>query len=273
MIFENPNYDLMSKKKYIPKKRHNPEHQALLIDNLEEKIEQHRRELEIVTASYDKHMEYLANFARHDMGNAIQTMDATVTLAESNFQPEHLKSLRSCVDNLNAILDNFEKLVPYSKTGDFELSRLLIALETMNRSAFSLEHIKSSFIYDKSKVITLSQPYQALLQILHNLVINAIKALKEVSAEKIIEISADADDKSCWISVKDTGCGILDENVSKIFDYKYTTTNGTGIGLYHAKYVCKNIDGSIDFQRNVDGFSTIFTIKFPLNGNKGDSDN
>lgn len=264
----------MSRKgKYIPKKRHNPEHQALLIEELEKKIEQHRRELEIVTASYDKHMEYLANFARHDMGNAIQTMDAIVTLAESDFQAEHLTSLRSCVDNLNIILDNFEKLVPYSKTGDFELSRLMVALETMNRSAFSLEHIQSNIRYDKSRNITLSQPYQALLQILHNLVINAIKALKGVEEEKIIEISADTDDKNCWISVKDTGCGIPDENVNKVFEYKFTTTNGTGIGLYHAKYVCKEINGRINLQRNVDGFSTIFTIKFPLNGNKSNSDN
>ena len=70
----------------------------------------------------------------------------------------------------------------------------------------------------------------------------------------------------------DNGYGVWysDENVGKIFDYKFTTTpGGTGIGLYHAKYVAEKIGGSISLDRScTDEYSTKFTLKFPLYGNE-----
>lgn len=99
------------------------------------------------------------------------------------------------------------------------------------------------------------------------------KALKDCTGEKKIEIAAEVDGEFCIIAIKDTGCGIKDEDVNRVFDYKFTTTNGCGIGLYHAKYVCDEIGGEISFQRNVDVFSTVFIIKFPVNGTKEDINN
>lgn len=67
-----------AKKRYIPKSRHNPEVQARRIDQLKDEIENQRRLLEIVTLSYDRHMEHLSAFAKHDLGNAIQSMYAVL---------------------------------------------------------------------------------------------------------------------------------------------------------------------------------------------------
>lgn len=260
---------MSQRKRYIPNHRLNPIVQAKRIDDLTVKIENHRRELEIVTQSYDLHMERLSNFAKHDMGNAIQSIYATLELSRSEFKESSLDAIKSAVDNLNETLSNFEQLVPYSKTGEFKLSKLISALEIMTRSSLKLGKIKGVFKYDRTGSLLINQPFQALLQLLHNLVLNSIKALKDVNKDKIIQVEATYDSENCYLYVKDTGCGILDKDIDKIFDYKFTTKeDGSGIGLYHAKYVCSNINGEISVERNVDDFATIFILKFPINGNK-----
>ena len=264
---------MMKKKPYIPKQRHNREYQAARIDQLESDVESQRRVLEMVTQSYEQHMEHLSAFAKHDMGNAVQSMYAALKILSKKLSSDDYLGLKTSVDNVDNTLKNFENLVPYTRTGDFMLSKLMNALGVMTRFYAAADNIDCVFIYARTAEVKINQPYQAILQLLQNLIINSIKALKNVAGKKQLVIEATNDADNCVIMVKDTGCGIKDEYVERIFDYKFTTTDGCGIGLYHAKYVCEQIKGSIRFQRNIDDFSTVFTLKFPLNGTKEDSNN
>jgi signal transduction histidine kinase len=45
--------------------------------------------------------------------------------------------------------------------------------------------------------------------------------------------------------VKDDGKGIEQRNLSKIFDLGYTTTNGSGLGLYHVKQIVGKMKGCV----------------------------
>lgn len=262
-----------SNKKYIPTSRHNPELQARRIDKMTEMVEDQRRILTIVTDSYDRHMEYLSSFAKHDLGNAIQSMYAVLKILKNKLPSEDYLALKTSIDGMSNTLINFEQLVPYTKTDTFKLSKLMAAMEVMTRFSAEQEHVEYCFIYDRLSEVSINQPFQSILQLLQNLIINSIKALKDCSGDKKIEVVADIDEKYCIIAVKDTGCGITDEDKEKIFDYKFTTTNGCGIGLYHAKYVCENINGDISLNRYVDGFSTVFTLKFPINGTEKNINN
>ena len=48
------------------------------------------------------------------------------------------------------------------------------------------------------------------------------------------------------IDIKDNGKGILEENLSKVFDLGYTTTNGSGIGLFQTyDIITNNLKGKI----------------------------
>jgi signal transduction histidine kinase len=62
---------------------------------------------------------------------------------------------------------------------------------------------------------------------------------------------------------KDDGNGIPDEIKDKIFDFGYTKTNGSGIGLYQTKETLKKLGASIeinnDFEKGVE-----FIIIFPI---------
>jgi signal transduction histidine kinase len=257
------------KKKYLPCSRLNPAALAARIDKLQADVENHKIILDVVTKSHEQHMEHLSNFAKHDIGNAVQSMFAVLKLSEKRMAATDILELKAAINNVNASLENFEQLVPYTKDGSFDLRKLMTGIEILCRSTMSLEKIHCTYNFDRSNKQLINQPFQAILQLLNNLMINAVKALKHNNEKKIIEVSSVVDEQNCIIFVKDTGCGIPDENLDRIFDYKFTTTpGGSGIGLFHARHVCKSIDGEIRFERNNDGFSTIFIFKFPIDGTK-----
>jgi signal transduction histidine kinase len=47
------------------------------------------------------------------------------------------------------------------------------------------------------------------------------------------------------ISLLDDGKGIPDKNLSKIFDFGFTTSSGSGLGLYHVKQILGKISCEI----------------------------
>ncbi len=243
------------------------------VEKLTEKIDMHKKTLDAVIASNNKHMDYLAKFARHDMGNAIQNISATIETLEGDVDSGIIETLRSSVRNLNETLINLGKLILYSPSQTFRLSELITAVEILIRESSHAENIDVKTYFDRNDKEKITQPFQALLQLIHNLVINAQKALKTRSTDKRIVIDANIDQDMCVIEVKDNGCGIPEENLEAIFEFGFTTTDGSGIGLFHAKYLCDEIGGDIAVSSNQDGFSTIFTLKFPKDGSKKDTGN
>ncbi len=97
-------------------------------------------------------------------------------------------------------------------------------------------------------------------QILINLVINSIHALKETKNPEIKINSYLCDNGKVVIQVIDNGSGISDENKSKIFIPFYSTKKSSGIGLSFCKQIMKLHKGDIKVV-TVDG-QTIFTLSF-----------
>jgi signal transduction histidine kinase len=50
---------------------------------------------------------------------------------------------------------------------------------------------------------------------------------------------------------KDDGKGIPENNLNKIFDFGFTTTNGSGLGLYHVKQIINKMGGSITVNKSL----------------------
>ncbi|WP_241556945.1 sensor histidine kinase [Marinomonas hwangdonensis] len=101
-------------------------------------------------------------------------------------------------------------------------------------------------------------------QVLLNLIINASHAIKDKGK---IEIRSQATNNHIKIQIKDNGCGISKEQMSKIFDPFYTTKpvgEGTGLGLSISYGIIKEHNGDITLNSQV-GKGTIFTILLPLN--------
>jgi signal transduction histidine kinase len=72
-----------------------------------------------------------------------------------------------------------------------------------------------------------------LQQVLMNLMMNSIEAMKDVEGTRELTIkSKQGEDGQVLISVNDTGVGLPPQQADKIFDAFFTTkTHGTGMGL------------------------------------------
>jgi C4-dicarboxylate-specific signal transduction histidine kinase len=86
-----------------------------------------------------------------------------------------------------------------------------------------------------------------LQQVLMNLMMNSIDAMKEVEGTRELTIeSRRSEDVQVLISVSDTGVGLPPEQVDKIFDAFFTTkTHGTGMGLRISRSIVESHGGSL----------------------------
>jgi two-component system sensor histidine kinase HydH len=67
------------------------------------------------------------------------------------------------------------------------------------------------------------------------------------------------------IKIKDTGCGISDENLKHLFDPFFTTKpEGTGLGLAISHVIVQEHNGVLDAESKA-GHGAIFTVKLPVN--------
>ena len=97
-------------------------------------------------------------------------------------------------------------------------------------------------------------------QVVLNLLLNAIQA---IAGEGRVEVRLERRGEQAVISVKDTGRGISQEALGKIFKPFYTTRReGTGLGLSLAKGVVDAHDGRIEVRSEM-GKGTEFAVSLP----------
>lgn len=252
------------KRKYSPPKKYNPAYQAARIEELSKGLERIENVLQTVIDTYERHMGYLSNFASHNMGNAVQSMYATLA-KDDQVDPLLKAELTASIDNLNGVLESFKQVVTCTHDKEFKLIELMTALETMTRSECKIHGINVSYNYNRNDTNSINASFQNLLQVLHNLMTNSVKALRD-SKNPRIEVDAEIKEERCTFLVKDNGCGIAPENDTKIFEYKYTTTEGgSGIGLFFVKYMIENnYNGQVNVKHYEGDFSTIFEIIIPV---------
>jgi len=102
-----------------------------------------------------------------------------------------------------------------------------------------------------------------LEQVLINLIVNAMEAVKNTEKPKIILSAALDKQKRCVLKVTDNGHGVPAELLDKIFiPFFSTKKNGTGIGLNLCKQIMLLHKGSIQVQ-TVEGAGTSFILTFP----------
>jgi signal transduction histidine kinase len=104
--------------------------------------------------------------------------------------------------------------------------------------------------------------FNQLVQVIINLVVNAIQAMSEGGK---LTVRTSVEDGWVRISVQDTGCGIPPENMDKLFTPFFTTKDevkGVGLGLAVSYGIIERHSGRIEVQSEVDKGST-FTIILP----------
>lgn len=253
------------RKIYNPNRKTNPVVQAKKLEMLSKDFSELKNMSRALSKSHDNHISYLGNFARHDIKNAILSMDSILTTTEpEEFDKDVISSLSGYLKVIKNTMDNFTDLVPYSSNGTFKISTLFTAIRALTRADMQKDNIDLILVFDKESKEEINFPFQTMLQIIHNLIINSIKALGKIESKKIY-IEGYVEDKNFIVTVSDNGREIQDEEKEKMFEYGYSNTGGSGIGLFHAKYLCTDLNGDIDlFSEPKKNMSKTFCITLPL---------
>jgi len=110
-----------------------------------------------------------------------------------------------------------------------------------------------------------------LNQVLVNLVVNASQSMPEGGK---ITVSTRSCDKNIYLTIEDTGPGISEEILEKIFVPFFTTKDvgqGTGLGLPVVHGIVTAHGGTIDVDSKV-GYGTCFEIRLPIEAQQHDEE-
>ena len=160
----------------------------------------------------------------------------------------------------NSILDMnriIEDVLDFARTTEIKKkkSSLLRILK------LSLNPVKSTYgivINLPENDVTLRCDPRKIEGVISNLLSNAVQAL---DGQGEIDIIMSADSEFVIIQVRDSGPGISEEHLEKIFEPMFTTKKtGTGLGLVICKSIIEQHGGSI----SVSNKPTTFTIKLPV---------
>ncbi len=148
---------------------------------------------------------------------------------------------------------------------EFGLSEL--AREVLDSFRVDLER-KNLEVREKiEEGIKIKSDRRRIKQILNNFISNAIKFTEKGS----IEVNLLRKAEKVEISVKDTGAGIMEEDLEKIFDpfskifiKGRPNVEGTGLGLYICRKIATLLGGNINV-RSEFGKGSSFTLTLPIN--------
>ena len=237
----------------------------------ERAIQDERRELDRQMFQMEKltTLGELAMGVAHEIGNPLAGMKAVAQAMqyEDDIPPgllEALKRMETEIDRLSGFLRSFHGFA---------------APQMISREACRLDQILDDVLFwtrkdAKSANISfelsgiepmppLSADPQQLKQVLLNLVMNAIHAMPEGG---IVTVNAKNEANFKKIHIADTGVGMADDLLKRIFEPFYTTRReGTGLGLAIVKKIVEQHGGSIAVTSEP-GHGTCFTLTWPIAG-------
>lgn len=120
--------------------------------------------------------------------------------------------------------------------------------------------------FEEMGSVTVNADKDLIQQVIYNLVDNAVKFTPE---NGVISISAENKDEKTVVSIKNTGTGVSDEEISRIFERFYKVdksrsfdVKGVGLGLYIVKTIINMHDGEIT-ARSENGKYIEFSFEIP----------
>lgn len=240
-------------------------------------VEQTRRSrsgnLGRVAALLEQHAADLGEFLTRDAKG--RQLPAYIADLAKQMEHEHesmIKELASLTKNIEHIKDIVSMQQSYATamgvTETVKITELVEDAIRMNISALERHNVHIMREY-ASALPEISVDKHKVLQILINVVRNAKYACDESDrADKRITIRVARADDRIQISVIDNGVGILPENLTRIFNYGFTTRkHGHGFGLHSGALAARELGGALTAHSDGPGTGAAFTLEVPLQSN------
>ncbi len=150
----------------------------------------------------------------------------------------------------------------------YSLEEIVTELSIIGDKLAVQKNLSFSVKRDYPENLTLMGDKDHLLQVISNLVTNAVKYTEQGGVSLRVRAMPNRDEKhfSLTVQIEDTGIGIPDEALSHIYEIFFRVGNsrnhsveGTGIGLAIVRELTQRMGGSISVQSMV-GVGTTFTL-------------
>ena len=213
----------------------------------------------------------LAAGVAHEIKNPLTSIGIHIQLIQKELKGKrsirtedvgkYLDIVNEEVDRLNMIVVDFLFAVRPMDTKLVIQDVNQLIKELVDFLKFELEEAKITLLLELGNVPGIEFDEKYMKQALLNLVKNAIAAMPD-GGELKVQSSRESD--SVLLSVSDTGFGISEENLGKIFEPYFTTKDfSSGLGLTLVFKIMKEHRGEIAV-RSKKGEGTTFTLSFPI---------
>jgi len=251
-------------------------------NSMVEKLDSAKRELEQYHFQQMERADRLASVGEmaagiaHEIKNPLTGIAAAITIIKDDFPPadprteivnEILEQIKRLDKTVNDLLF-FGKPTPPEPTYT-DLNAILkktLMFASQHRGG---KNITKQLHLQEDLPPVYVDPKQ-IQQVFLNLILNAVQAMQD-NGVLTISSSETVRDGKTWIrvSIADTGPGIPEQILGKIFTPFFTTkAQGTGLGLAICHKLVSQHDGTISVTSE-DGRGTVFTIDLPASGTHG----
>lgn len=212
----------------------------------------------------------------HELRNPLSGLKGASQLlyrktSETDERRQYITLILEEVDRLGKIVDD---LIHFARPKSLQLDMvdangtmedvLLLHSEDLNRRNITIRK-------RLSKLPPINVDRDKFKQVLVNILLNAIDAMPE-GGELLVSSSATISNETAsevaTFQFRDTGHGIPDDIISKVFEPFYTTkTDGVGLGLAVCKSIIEQHNGIIairSFKTHTDAQGTLITIEIPI---------
>lgn len=215
------------------------------------------------------HREELPDFlTRHEQGRQLPAFLMALAeqlSAEQQSMTEEVKSLAAAVDHIRKIVSTqqqytrHDSLLERASPKEVMETALSLCADSLNR-----HRIQVTRCFDEGAPVTMDK--HRTLQILVNLLTNAIQAVKESERENRLitaRVARTSPDDCSGISfvVEDNGIGIPPENLERIFALGFTTRpDGHGVGLHSAANLAREMSATLTAASDGPGRGAYFEL-------------
>ncbi len=223
-----------------------------------------------ITDQLIEHKDDLGTFiTTQDRGKKLTTFLQTLSEHITKEQVDLIKDIDTLAKHINHITEIVNLQQSYSKTvgmvESVSISELMEDAIRINYDGLVRHRVEIKREFDPLPPVMLD--CHKVLQILLNMVNNAKHALA-TSDQKNRLINArifKTDDGYFHVEVADNGAGISEENMTRIFNYGFTTRkDGHGFGLHSGALNAKEMGGSINVYSEGPGKGATFTLGLPF---------
>ena len=198
----------------------------------------------------------------HNMKNPLGTIRSSAQIVKRNTKDKD-KELDEILDRMDRAIEQMsrqiEDVLNFVRTTPLNVE--VVSIRTLLDSAIeSLEIPPNVAIELPQTDLTIKCDSKKIEIVFINLMLNSIQAIGKNQGKVSVQVSEE--DNFAVIEVIDTGSGISEEYLPRIFGPLVTTKEkGTGLGLSTCKNIVEQHGGLISVKNN----PTTFTVKLPLN--------